>query len=50
MDETALDYAEVKALCAGNPNTTRGACEKGRFYVDEKITIHIVEKNGTSFL
>ena len=25
MDETALDYAEVKALCAGNPNTTRGA-------------------------
>ena len=33
MDETALDYAEVKALCAGNPNTTRGACEKRRFYV-----------------
>ena len=33
MDETALDYAEVKALCAGNPNTTRGAYEKGRFYV-----------------
>ena len=33
MDETALDYAEVKALCAGNPTTTRGACEKGRFYV-----------------
>ena len=28
MDETALDYAEVKALCAGNPNTTRGACGK----------------------
>ena len=25
MDETALDYAEVKALCAGNPNITRGA-------------------------
>ena len=25
MDEIALDYAEVKALCAGNPNTTRGA-------------------------
>ena len=33
MDETALDYAEVKALCAGNPNTTRGAYEKRRFYV-----------------
>ena len=28
MDETALDYAEVKALCAGNPSTTRGACGK----------------------
>lgn len=28
MDETALDYAEVKALCAGNPNTTREACEQ----------------------
>lgn len=28
MDETALDYAEVKALCAGNPDTTRGACGK----------------------
>lgn len=33
MDETALDYAEVKALCAGNPNITRGAFGKGRFYV-----------------
>ncbi len=28
MDETALDYAEVKALCAGKPTKTRGACEK----------------------
>ena len=28
MDETALDYAEVKALCAGNPTTTRGAYGK----------------------
>ena len=28
MDETALDYAEVKALCAGNPSTTRGAYGK----------------------
>ena len=28
VDEIALDYAEVKALCAGNPNTTRGAFEK----------------------
>ena len=33
MDETALDYAEVKALCAGNPDKTRGAFGKGRFYV-----------------
>ena len=28
IDEQSLDYAEVKALCAGKPNTTRGACEK----------------------
>ena len=28
IDEAALDYAEVKALCAGNPDTTRGACEQ----------------------
>ena len=28
VDETALDYAEVKALCAGDPNTTRGAYGK----------------------
>ena len=28
MDETALDYAEVKALCAGKPNKTRGAYEQ----------------------
>ena len=28
MDETALDYAEVKALCAGNPDKTRGAYGK----------------------
>ena len=28
IDEQSLDYAEVKALCAGNPNTTRGACEQ----------------------
>ena len=33
MDETALDYAEVKALCAGNLNKTREAYGKGRFYV-----------------
>lgn len=33
VDEQALDYAEVKALCAGNPNITRGAFGKGRFYV-----------------
>lgn len=28
IDEQALDYAEVKALCAGNPNTTREAGRK----------------------
>ena len=28
IDETALSYAEIKALCAGNPTTTRGAYEK----------------------
>ena len=33
VDEIALDYAEAKALCAGNPNITRGAFGKGRFYV-----------------
>ena len=31
VDEIAIDYAEVKALCAGNPNTTRRACEQGDF-------------------
>ena len=25
VDEVALDYARVKALCAGKPDTTRGA-------------------------
>ena len=28
IDEQSLEYAEVKALCAGNPTTTRGACEQ----------------------
>ena len=28
VDEQALDYAEVKALCAGNPDTTREAYGK----------------------
>ena len=28
IDEQALDYAEVKALCAGNPGKTRGADKK----------------------
>ena len=40
MDETALDYAEVKALCAGNPNTTRGAFEK-------KAILRYLSKIGT---
>ena len=53
IDEQALDYAEVKPLCAGNPDTTRGAygkrailrCfiwnadfEKGRYFF---IFVHI---------
>ena len=42
VDEVALDYAEVKALCAGNPDTTRGAFEKGRFYVIYTNSICIV--------
>lgn len=28
IDEQSLDYAEVKALCAGKPDTTRGAYKK----------------------
>ena len=28
VDEIAIDYAEVKALCVGNPDTTRGAYGK----------------------
>lgn len=28
VDEIAIDYAEVKALCAGNPDTTREAYGK----------------------
>ena len=28
VDEATLSYAEVKALCAGNPDTTRGAYKK----------------------
>lgn len=28
VDEATLSYAEVKALCAGNPTTTRGAYGK----------------------
>lgn len=42
IDEQSLDYAEVKALCAGNPDTTRGAFEKGRFYVIYTNSICIV--------
>ena len=33
VDEQALDYAEVKALCAGNPLQTSEPKHKGRFYV-----------------
>lgn len=28
VQNAELSYAEAKALCAGNPNTTRGACEQ----------------------
>ena len=56
MDETALDYAEVKALCAGNPTTTRGAygkrailrcCNKDTnpFYLSEPSI-----QNGSNFI
>ena len=52
MDETALDYAEVKALCAGNPDTTRGAYEKGRFYVvyNKKPSFHHYERKFGFFI
>lgn len=33
VQNAELSYAEAKALCAGNPNITRGAFGKGRFYV-----------------
>ena len=33
VDEQALDYAEVKALCAGNPTQTSAPKIRGRFYV-----------------
>ena len=33
VDEQALDYAEVKALCAGNPLQTSEPKLRGRFYV-----------------
>lgn len=39
VQNAELSYAEAKALCAGNPNTTRGAYGKGRFYVIFKQSI-----------
>ena len=40
VQNAELSYAEAKALCAGNPDTTRGACEKRRFYVIYAIKHH----------
>ena len=56
MDETALDYAEVKTLCAGNPNITRGACgKKGDFtllliYLRELSIIFINSKHSIAYV
>lgn len=56
MDETALDYAEVKALCAGNPNITRRACgKKGDFtllliYLRELSIIFINSKHSIAYV
>lgn len=33
VDEQALDYAEGKALCAGDPLTTLALKNKGRFFI-----------------
>lgn len=33
VTDMLLNYAEMEVLCVGNPNTTRGAFGKGRFYV-----------------
>ena len=43
VDEIALDYAEVKALCAGNPNITRGAFEK-------RAILRCLSKRASHFL
>ena len=51
IDEQALDYAEVKALCAGNPNITRGAygkrailrcLQKSRYSQEDSIVTFLV--------
>ena len=41
IDEVALDYAEVKALCAGNPTQTLAPKIRGRFYVG--LDIQMIE-------
>ena len=41
VDEQALDYAEVKALCAGNPTQTSAPKIRGRFYVTSAMYKHI---------
>ena len=47
IDEQALDYAEVKALCAGNQQQTPEPKHKGRFYV---IFINITKAGYVAFL
>ena len=45
IDEQALDYGEVKALCAGNPQQTSELKIRGRFYVASAICPN--SKNST---
>ena len=44
IDEQALDYGEVKALCAGKPSKTRGADKKKAIlrYFKKRISRHIL--------
>ena len=44
IDEQALDYGEVKALCAGKPIKTRGADKKKAIlrYFKKRISRHIL--------
>ena len=46
VDEIAIDYAEVKALCAGNPDTTRGAYGKRAILRYKKHKGHYAKYNA----